>query len=96
VEHPLQAVVVEAAEGSAQAGHGHDRRPLLAEGVLGGRQSAERFGVFPDGLQLEARVELDGPEEVVEDAVGGDGGQVPLEDAQNNHFPLLKRRVKVD
>ena len=91
LKHPLEAGVVEAAEGSSQAGHGHDRGPLLAEGVLGGSQGAEGLGVLPDGLQFEALVQGDGPQQVVEDAVGRDGRQVPLQHVQDDHLPLLQK-----
>jgi hypothetical protein len=35
-------------------------------------------------------VKVQGPEEVVQDAVEGDGGQVPAKNVENNHFPFLK------
>ena len=94
VKHFLKAGAVQTSEGSSQAGHGHNGRPLLAEDVLGGREGAEGLGVLADGFRAEARVQVDGPEEMVENAVGSDGWQVPLQNVQDNHFPLLQKKLK--
>jgi hypothetical protein len=93
VKHFFEAGAVQASEGSSQTGHGHNGRPLLAEDVLGGCESAKCFGVLADSLQAEARVKVDGAEEVVQDAVRGHGRQVPLQNVQDNHFPLLEKII---
>jgi len=94
VKHLIEAVVVEAAKGCAEAGDGDHGRPLLAEDVFGGGQSAESFGVLLDGLQVEVRIQLDGAEQVVQDAVRRHGGQVPFKNIQNNHLPLLEKNIR--
>ncbi len=80
VKHLIEAVVVEATKGCAEAGDGDHGRPLLAEDVLGGGQGAEGLGVLLHGLQVEVRIQLDGAEQVVQDAVRRHGRQVPFED----------------
>ena len=91
VKHLFEAVVVEAAKGCPEAGDGDYGRPLLAEDVFGGGQGAEGLSVLLDGLQVEAGVQLDGAEQVVQDAVRRHGGQVPFQNVQNNHLPLLEK-----
>ena len=93
-EEVLEALDVEAAEGGGQAGHGHDGRAQLGEHVLGGGEGGEGLGVPADGVGVKVVVvaEVQAAEEVVEDGVGGHRGEIPLEDVEDKHLPLLLER----
>jgi hypothetical protein len=87
----LPSFAVQAPEGSSKAGKGNHVGTLVEEGVLSGREGVEGLCVSPNGVDI---VKVQGPEEVVQDAVRGDGGQVPAENVEDNHFPLLKDKEK--
>ena len=93
VKELLQSLAAEAPEGVGEAGERDDGRALPHEGVLGGGQRLEGLGVHAHLGQVAlhaALLEVDGAEEVVEDVVGRDGGQLPPNDIQHDELPLLQ------
>lgn len=90
-EHLFHALPTQPSEGSPQAGHCHHCRAGVAEDVLGGRQRYEGLGVLADGVDVERGVQVQGPEQVVHDGVGGHSREVPFQNLKYQHFPLLKK-----
>ena len=79
----------QAPEGGAQAGHGDHGGAAAGEDVLGGSQGHEGLGVPADGGEGGGVHQGSAAEDLVQDKVGGDGRQVPVQDLQDQQFPLL-------